>query len=393
MKRISQVFFVFVITILAASRAANAFSEIQLILESATDGFSASHIGDLACVTEDAQPGMFSLVYRSSGGVLLTIAGHDFASSMSGSPAMSSNGDVSFQCAGPGLDGIYASSVSGGQVITIFGSSFGNERGAPSMSSSGGVAFLSTDGVYVCDSISSTPVLTIQGQNFARMGRPAVNTALDVCVPVSVDDGSGNPPVDTVFVQHSSGAFSGTIDFGNDFRLTSSQPKIIDNKKGLLVAGMTTGSSGTPEEVLMMCDFDDSNSVYFNPREISRYTDGVNFDELSICPDGSSYCGTRGGGSSLVWSPRSNVDLFGPESNGYDDPITLLSVGDPLAGSTITSLSITDGSMQLDGSVMFHASLANGFSGLFLGVVPEPTTLFSVMGLTSIALLRKRRAL
>lgn len=393
MKRISQLFFVFVLAILATSRTASAFSEIQLVLETVSDGFSSSPNGDIACFTEGAQPGDVSLVHRSSDGTIITIAGQNFGSAISGNPAMSSNGEVSFQCVGPGVDGIYGRSTSGGQLLTIHGASFGNELGAPSMSSSGGVAFLSTDGVYVCDSISSTPVLTIEGLNFARMGRPAINDSLDVAVAVSVDDGSGLPPVDAVYVQHSSGEIWGTLPstWDSAFRIASSQPKIIDNNKGLLIAFTTTSDTGALEEVLMLSEFDDSSSVYFNPKEISRFTDGVTFDEFSIAPDGSFYCGTRGNGASMIWSPRSNFNTFGPESNGYDDPFTLLSVGDPLLGSTVTSISISDGSAQLDGSVMFHATLANGFSGLFVSTIPEPTTLFSAALVSSIALLRKRR--
>src|SRR5262249_49316652 len=159
------------------------------------------------------------------------IAGSAFASTMSGGAAVSDNGVVSFQCVGPGVDGVYAAAPLSGQVVTLIGSAFGNERGAPAASAVGGMVFQGAGGgIYARSSISDGTVLTLQGTGFARMGRPAVNTALDIAFLGAVDDGSGTPPgEDAIFVRIGSGnviTLEGS-NFGSGAKLTSSQPKIV----------------------------------------------------------------------------------------------------------------------------------------------------------------------
>ena|GEM_PF-6549042 len=365
------------------------------INESMPDTFAFSPTGDMVFVEDGAQPDDVSLVHRSSGGVLITLEGQNFGSSIVGAPAVSSNGVVSFQCVGPGVDGVYARSTSGGERITIHGASFGSAQGAPSVSSDGAIAFHGSEGIYVRESLAGATHLTIQGQNFSRMGRPAINTALnsDVCVAVSVDDGSGLPPVDAVYVQHGGGGFQGTLpNLPLNGRFSSGQPKIIDNKKSVLACFQSDSPTGLVES-LMMCDFDETQSAYSEFRAIATFSDGSTCDRFSICPDGEFMCATLDGGSKLIWSPRSNFNTFGPESGGYVDPITILSYGDVLGTSTVESITIADGSAQLDGSVMFHATLADGSSGLYLSMLPEPTTLVTAAAFAALAVSRKRRSL
>lgn len=71
---------------------------------------------------------------------------------------------------------------------------------------------------------------------------------------------------------------------------------------------------------------------------------------------------------------------------------TLISVGDPLDGSTVTDLAFIHDGLSENGNLTFYAALADGRTGIFVTNVPEPATCAALITLLApAALLRRRR--
>ena len=76
---------------------------------------------------------------------------------------------------------------------------------------------------------------------------------------------------------------------------------------------------------------------------------------------------------------------FGP----LDQP--LISVGDPLAQSTVTDLAFIHDGLSENGNLAFYAALADGRTGIFVTNVPEPATCAALITLLAPAALFRRR--
>jgi hypothetical protein len=99
---------------------------------------------------------------------------------------------------------------------------------------------------------------------------------------------------------------------------------------------------------------------------------GQNFGQCDIDSDGdgiSDMIDPTSGARSLEYFSDTG-DLHGP----------LLSIGDSLDGSTITNFSIGPSSLNDNGEFVFDATLADGRSGTYVAMLPEPTVLMPLVG-------------
>jgi len=67
----------------------------------------------------------------------------------------------------------------------------------------------------------------------------------------------------------------------------------------------------------------------------------------------------------------------------------VIATGDPFMGSTVTDLGMSSLSLSNGGQLAFYAKLADGREGIYVTVVPEPSSVSLL--LLGIALARKRR--
>lgn len=317
---------------------------------------------------------------RSSSGILLTVRGLSFGDVV-GPPSLNNRGDVSFQAidAGTGHVSAFRGERNGGTVLlTLIGRVMDGASGAPSMNSDGDVVFQSLDSsgspevryAYRSPPLTGT-IPPLDPGSLSRFGRPAINTARDIAVGVHLANG------DDGVVVHRSGGTLLTVT-GSNFRLGSSQPKIIDNKKGLLVNFNAQAPTGT-HHTLFVAQYDSAISDFGMSRvaEVDSDCNAYMNENFSIaCVDNDA----------LKIFIASSAGNRGPESMTWSQE-TLIRVGDDFDGSTITSLALGDGSVLADDSVMFHATLANGATGIYNIVVPEPAS----AALAVLLLPRRRR--
>jgi hypothetical protein len=317
-------------------------------------------------------PNIFSKV---AGGVVITIIGQNFSTTPVGAIA-EKNGVIAFR----GIDsagtnnGVYSAAAGGSLPITIYGSNFNDVSGAPSINNSGTVTF--KDVFNGKTSLIIAPpnngiVGTIHGDAFSQVSRPSINNGGDVAfvaTPLGASDANA-------YVQPSGGGALITIT-GSGFKFASQQPKIIDNNKGLLVNGVDSANNNDLE----FGTFNAATSSY-SFTTVDSNSAGIVYDD-SINSDGD-----------ILTSDGTSLRLLKPGSTKFGTATFVFSVGDAFAGSTITSLSISDSAMLDNGNIVFHATLANGTSGLFYDTVPEPATLAMVpIGLLILAR-RRRRAI
>jgi hypothetical protein len=357
--------------------AASAVADISNLISSTIEGFGISQefavtrnklatyfeVGDKPTQSQ----GMYARA--SGGGVRLTIVGEAFGAARVGPISMNDNGLIAFQgvSSTPDFNGIFAKSAGGGVLITVRGNAFGDRTGAPVVGADDTIYFRDTDGIYARSS-GGGMVLTVRGQDFAQMSRPSVNSSGDIAFSGIKTDGT-----EGVFVQRAGGGMLLTVT-GSNFKMSSGQPKIIDNKKGLLVDFAVGGSS--------------TNELY--KAELNA-TGQYDLTFLTHIEPGSPYsmneAGTllqRLGGDLVIHSP-STLNNFAP---GYVSH-TLVSVGDPLDGSTIAALAISDSSLLPDDEVAFWAQLENGTTGIYVASVPEPSSIAAII--LGIAAMRTRR--
>jgi hypothetical protein len=322
---------------------------------------------DVSWTGQDASnnPNIFSMV---AGGSVITIMGSGFSTTPVGAIS-ESNGVIAFRGIDSGgtNNGVYSTAAGGGVPITIIGSNFNDPSGAPSINNSGTVAFKDVSSgqtsIIIAQPKGGTSI-TVQGSSFGNVSRPSINNGGDVAF-VATPLGSSQP---NAYVQPSGGGVVITIT-GSGFRLNSQQPKIIDNEKSLLVNVVDSANNND----LDLGTFNAATSSY-SFTQIESNSAGIAYDD-SINSNGDVL--STDGVAMRQWRPGRPT-------------ATLFSVGDPLDGSTISSLSISDSAMLDSGNVVFYATLANGTSGLFYDAVPEPATL-AIMPIALLALAQRRR--
>lgn len=339
------------------------------------DNFAATKQGNV--LYEDKGREVSNPLYKAriGGNIPITVIGSNYAAHVDGPVSMNDAGDVTFQSFSPGTAEHGAFKKGGGTYITLTGSPFGKSAGAPSLNDNGDVIFLSMDaaGAPTLQTRSAGGVtITIHGLDFASaQSRPIINNAMTVAQAGTLADGSQG-----VIVQSAGGGFTGTI--SGDWRMISSQPRITENNT-VLFAVEGNGSSGIPTGRRSFVaarpnwpGFTFDTTIFAS---LDNDCDGIVNDSLSVaCVDGE----------------RLKVFILDPAEGAVTHAeFTLLSIGDPLDGSFVTSLAIGDGSMMPDNSVIFHATLASGASGIYQVMVPEPMALSLSLG--SLLLARRRR--
>lgn len=308
----------------------------------------------------------------AGGGVRLTLIGRDFGAARVGAISMNDNGKIAMQgvSSNPLYNGIFAMSAGGGVPLTITGDPFGSIQGAPVVGADDTIYYRGTGGIYARSSGGGI-LLTVRGQDFAQMNRPSVSPGGDIAFSGVTTGG-----VEGIFVQPRGGGQLLTIN-GSNFKLTSGQPKIIDNKKSVLVPleSLATGETG-----LYLAELDATGG--YSTSLLSPIALG---DVGRDCYINGLGTVLQPMGGSIVIHPR---DVFSNFAPGYSTQ-TIVSVGDSLDGSTVAALSLSDSSLLDDNSVAFWAQLANGQTGIYLASVPEPSIL-GISGLLAVFLRRRR---
>jgi hypothetical protein len=349
----------------------------------AASGISLSDL-NVAFVGTDSNSASQVYAQSSGGTILITITGSNFRTTPVGPISIGAGAGGQSTVVFRGIDpspngsnsGIFAAPASGGVIITIIGSNFSNPNGAPATSRTGNsVAFQdvnsTTNAIYVGPANGTIP-LTITGTNF---GRPAVNSSGTV-----VFAGSPSGAAAGVYVEASNGGIRGTIpDLSTNLR----NLHIIDNPAQSVF--FEADDSGTPgNEAIYRSDGIQPRDQYGNPKLLFSRPAGSTGEPFTFSVNSS--------GELLVDDQKSI--LIADDGSGTGIPpvdSTLISVGDPLGGSSVTSLGLSETGLLDSGNVVFFATLADGSSGYFFASVPEPSTLAALLLPAGAALLRRRQ--
>lgn len=328
-------------------------------------------------VIDPASPGASGYVGRFGGSIPITVIGAEFSPTVQGPVVLGNGGAIAFQSFNPNnpdVHGIFLRNA-GGQHIKDAVPPRGKKQGAPAMNDNGDVVFLAMDdsiqvrsGGGFVGSIPSGPFLS------ASLTRPAMNNAGNVVIGGALSNGQEGVAIGRV-----GGGMPITI--SGDWRLASGQPQIVNNERVLFTVqdnGTTGLPTGQRQHLLAMPDPGGTGFSVVTIGTLENDCDGYMNDSLSVASVD---------GDKLILHLRDAVSNLAADMTWT--PHTLLSVGDALDGSTVTGLTLGDGAMLADNSVIFHATLANGGSGLYQVVVPEPAAI-GALG-ASLLLVRRRR--
>lgn len=343
------------------------------------DNFAANGNGDVVFQMIDTSlPVASGYQARIGGNIPITVIGSNYAAAVQGPVSISPAGDVTFQSYNPGTPEHGAfKTTGGGQPLTLTGNPFGKAAGAPSMNGNGDVVFLSMEATGPALNVRTAGGITgTLPTSFASgIGRPAMNNGFTVASSGTFADGKQGLAVGRV-----GGGTTITIT-GDWTRLTSSQPQITNNGSVLFSVqgdppqGQATGRR---QHMLAMPEPGGTGYAVVPIGDVDEDCDSDLNDDLSVVS---------------VDGEKLKVYIADSNNNRGSLPtwqqLTLLTVGDTFDGSTITSLRIGDGSMMPDNSVVFHATLANGGSGIYQIVVPEPASISFVAA--SLLAVRRRR--
>lgn len=328
--------------------------------------------------------------------ISITISGH----SAVGSPAASPDGGIYSQfgaASGGGftgtLPGMYAVNASSSSGKRFGGDDAALHREASLPAATGkGVIFKSLANnrtVLVTGSSSGAITGTLPTEwNLTSVNGVAASTKADaICatgVHSGIADGSTNQ-WPCLFVGSSAGLSQVITLTGNNF----SSPVASSS----MFAAVATNASG--DASVIMTAREAGSGIATGRRQYQplivrkRITLAADQDSptLAVCDTDSIVLLSQ---SSSVWDDLD--DDGGAVSNPLalgTPPTPLISVNDPLGGSTVAALSLSPQSFY-GGELFFHALLANGSSGIFAIAVPEPVTIGALAAALPM-LLRRRR--
>lgn len=326
-------------------------------------------------------PGAVGSVYRGSilGGTSITIVGDQFGQTRSLS--VNPQGDIGF--VGAGGHNLYRSS--GGVLLTIRGDAFGiSDFGMSRLGADGQFAFGGTTqggrGLFTGPS-STGSIITIHGLNAAGISEP---TDMD-----SDGDGIGGDEVAFRAVGptgapgiYAIGRGGGTVITltGRDFltggtTFTDVGEPSINGDSVVFRGSLSNGEHGLYSASL-------SGGVLLTVR-------GLSFGEDEM-PGASSVNRRR----SVTWQEQSSSDTVSRIAFASLDgggPETLISVGDPLDGSIVTRLVYSPEAFNNFDQLAFYAELADGTAGIYLASsIPGPSVLAG-LGVAGAFCARRRR--
>jgi len=340
-----------------------------------------------AAFVGNAASGGFAGIYSipKSGGVVITLTGSNFRSVPVG-PIVSDGTSIVFRgndevIGGPST-GLFSVPIGGGVPLTIRGSGFTDPSFAPAISPNGNIAFKdlmddgSTPGIFARSSGGGVP-LTINGSNFSRMGRPAVNTALNVAF-VGSPAGSS---VSGVYIQDPSQVAPVPLALSPSLRIAGEQVSIVDSPQGTSVSFFAIDSS-TGQRGLYHSDQFTPQGLFSPPQLLTQGSDTAPLGEV-FSTNALGY-----------WLSKKGYDYYKARSDLSSallptEEIRLIGIGDAVDGSTVADILMTESSLLDNGDAMFHLTLANGVSGLYIVSVPEPGSL-SALAISLLALSRRK---
>lgn len=346
-----------------------------------------------------AAPFTFNKVVDTSGGY----------SSLS-LPAINSSGTVAFSATVSGMQKVLTATPEGAVVTafdpsTVAGLDGTSAIGAPSLNDAGQIAFAlnklsggspstSVSAVYRLEpGGGSTQISYITNQPLgydqvaiAPDGKTYWTTRGITPSSVLVSDGTTLYSVGkTSALTRPAVAANGTVgsavsyDAGGNVSFA-----IYDVEVNGASLGNTFVNPGAPPPLVTLInisspDVDSSGNIYFAaarsllPNALSLYEIPAHGNLAFV--GGSAVVGGTSAGAPAINDRGTIVDLWGTklvEGTGLLDT-TIISVGDPLDGSTVTALSFAHDGLSEGNQVAFLATLADGRQGIYTVTVPEPS--------------------
>lgn len=400
--------------------------------------FSVANVGGVPAVVY-VEPGLLGgpdqiLALPLSGGTPLTIMGSDFGRRVSGKLASDGvdGGSVYFSEAKDASTdgGVFqiptASPSSGNIILTVRGGTFTGGPGAVSAErvgktgqASGKVVFsdLSATGepVVVARAGTGNVPITVIGQDFAPVGKPAISPGGSVATLGTAQGDATSPPGPAVLVRPGGGSTVLTIRGENFGPMLNGRVYFAGGElEPVLISTMKDTPTG-PQPILAMAAKRGYDAYAALATEVLRKEPPVKANPIPgdglfevATMAGISPTGTRMGQMNILVRyplhlslskvtidtppldpPTSGNRLPGPSGTPGITEIPLLNFGDAVGSSTITAIDIGDGSALDEYNFVVHLTLSDGSSGFYIYSIPEPAAL----GLVAPAalLLRRRR--
>jgi hypothetical protein len=366
------------------------------------------------------ESGNFAAAPGGAGGLvdLAFVSGNDLMTLPAG-------GNVPLTINGSGFDvrAIGPVSVGGGHVYLFGGATQGNVRGIYTMPVNGGFpGTIRSDTDGVGSDASRAPVistgqnplvgfnapdatgttnfyvatrtggiyLTVNGSNFSQVSRRGLNHWGDRA-EVATEVGSTQSKL---YVTPGTGGITGTIPIDPSLRLTTSQPRIIDNEKRSVfftAINSTTGTAG-----LFHSDKFIPQGIDYRPPTLMSSGIDLNaaFSVSQLEP------GSVGGSSVIIgWLSKRGYDYYRAQGDfstaGGLESITetrLIGAGDTVGGLTVADVIGSESSLQPNGDAILLLSFTDGSAGIYQIQVPEPTALLMLAGVVPFLARRRARA-
>jgi hypothetical protein len=307
-------------------------------------------------------------VFTGSGGAITTIADRTSGSFLDfGTPAINNEGTVAFYAfLGPGKTGIFT--ASGGTITSIADTSglfseIGN--GAPSnpaINDQGTVVFRASlrsggEGIFASSGGVINTIADTNGpfSDFFYAASPAINNEGTVVFSAALDNGN-----EGIFAS-SGGAITTIAETSGPYSCFGGFPLINNRGTVAFRAPLDTGSCGVvTSRNGVVTTIADTNGSFSS---VSPY--GIN-EEGTV----ALFAQLDAGGEGIFTSSGAVTNK-------------VIAIGDPLFGSTVTSLYGQTNGLNDSGQLSFYAALADGTEGIFRAE-PEPqpvTEPASVLGL------------